>query len=60
LHAPAPSHWSLVHTSPSSVQLVPFAANPFGGHAVDVPVQVSSMSHSLIALRHTTPALPAG
>jgi hypothetical protein len=60
LHAPVPSHWSLVHTLPSSVQLVPFAANPFVGHVVDVPVHVSSMSHSLTALRHTTPALPAG
>jgi hypothetical protein len=48
-----------LHTLPS-LHDVPFAAKPFDGQVVALPLHVSSMSHSLMALRHTVPALPAG
>src|SRR5450432_3459006 len=47
-----PSHVSVVHTFPSSVHAVPADCLP-SGHVVDVPVQVSSTSHSPFLARHT-------
>jgi hypothetical protein len=50
---PAPSHWSdSVHESPSS-QVVPDVAKAFVGHAAELPVQLSSTSHSSTADLHT-------
>jgi len=43
---PIPSHWSSVHTLPSSVHPVPAALYPFEGHAPLAPVQLSATSHS--------------
>jgi hypothetical protein len=49
------THSSLVHGTPSSEQLEPFARNPFGGQVVVVPLQVSAASQSVTAARHTVP-----
>src|SRR5207247_7171050 len=54
-----PLHVSVVQTLPSSVQAVP-AALTVVGQVVLVPVQVWSRSHSLSAVWHDVPALPAG
>src|SRR5207245_9721602 len=52
----APLHTSVVHTFPSSVQVVPLALRTSVGQAVLVPVQVSATSHSPAAARQTVPA----
>src|SRR5438552_10679931 len=54
-----PLQVSVVQTLPSSVQAVP-AALTVVGQVVFVPVQVWSRSHSLSAVWHGVPALPAG
>src|SRR5205823_2572276 len=54
-----PLHVSVVQTLPSSVQAVP-ADLTVVGQVVLVPVQVWSRSHSLSAMWHGVPALPAG
>src|SRR5439155_601181 len=51
---------SVVQGLPSSVQAVPAALTTLVGQVVLVPVQVSAVSHSLTAARHTVPAFPAG
>src|SRR3989441_530400 len=51
-----PLHTSMVHTLPSSVQVVPLALKTSVGQAVLVPVQVSATSHSAAAARQTVPA----
>src|SRR5437879_6094263 len=51
-----PLHTSVVHTLPSSVQVVPLALKTSAGQAVLVPVQVSARSHSPAAARQTVPA----
>src|SRR3989475_7815006 len=51
-----PLHTSVVHTLPSSVQVVPLALRTSVGQAVLVPVQVSARSHSPAAARQTVPA----
>src|SRR5207249_6931541 len=51
-----PLHTSVVHTLPSSVQVVPLALRASVGQAVLVPVQLSATSHSPAAARHTVPA----
>src|SRR5437879_8091843 len=51
---------SNVHTLLSVVHAVPFALKVSVGQAVLVPVQLSAMSHSPAAARHTVPAFPAG
>src|SRR5439155_4677070 len=55
-----PLQVSVVQGLPSSVQAVPVALTTLVGQVVLVPVQVSAVSHSLTAARHTVPALPAG
>src|SRR5206468_4558782 len=55
-----PLHTSVVQGSPSSVQAVLLGWNASVGQVVLVPVQLSTTSHSLTAVRHTVPALPAG
>src|SRR2546427_12416417 len=55
-----PSHWSRVQGLVSGVQAVPAGFLASVGQVVLVPVQVSAMSHSAAAARHTAPALPAG
>src|SRR5207245_9685063 len=54
-----PLQRSRVQTLPSSVHAVPFALKALVGHVVLVPVQVSAMSHSSAAARHSAPAFPA-
>src|SRR5439155_1237891 len=54
-----PLHVSVVQTLPSSVQAVP-ADLTVVGQVVLAPVQVWSRSHSLSAVWHGVPALPAG
>src|SRR5437763_120112 len=54
-----PLHASVVQALPSSVHAVP-AALTVVGQVVLVPVQVWSRSHSLSAMWHCVPALPAG
>src|SRR5213078_4522105 len=54
--APEPLHTSVVHTLPSSVQVVPLALKTSVGQAVLVPVQLSATSHSPAAARQTVPA----
>src|SRR5438876_986814 len=51
-----PLHTSMVHTLPSSVQVVPLALKTSVGQAVLAPVQVSAKSHSAAAARQTVPA----
>src|SRR2546430_3359528 len=51
-----PLHTSVVHTFPSSVQVVPLALRTSVGQAVLVPVQVSATSPSPAAARQTVPA----
>src|SRR6266446_939180 len=51
-----PLHTSMVHTLPSSVQVVPLALKTSVGQAVLLPVQVSATSHSAAAARQTVPA----
>src|SRR5439155_4222093 len=51
-----PLHTSVVHTLPSSVQVVPLAFKASAGQAVLVPVQLSARSHSPAAARQTVPA----
>src|SRR5437879_6524409 len=46
-----PLHTSMVHTLPSSVQVVPLALKTSVGQAVLVPVQVFAKSHSAEAAR---------
>src|SRR5262245_10259101 len=41
-----PLHWSVVHTLPSSAQLVPLVFLTSAGHAMLLPVHVSATSHS--------------
>ena len=48
-----PSHWSFVHTFPSSVHAVPLAFFASAGQLAEVPVHVSAKSHSPAAARHT-------
>jgi hypothetical protein len=55
-----PSHWSLVQGLPSSVQAVPLPFLASVGQVVEVPVQVSAVSHSPAEARQVVPALPAG
>src|SRR5438477_128662 len=50
-----PLHTSVVHTLPSSVQVVPLALKTSVGQAVVTPSQVSARSHSPAAARHTVP-----
>src|SRR5438552_1551484 len=54
-----PLHTSVVQGLPSSVQADPAALTASAGQVVLAPVQVSSRSHSLTAVRHAVPALPA-
>jgi hypothetical protein len=54
------AHWSRVHGTPSSAQLVPLGLAAFAGQVALVPLQVSAASHSTLAARHTAPELPAG
>src|SRR5207247_1485477 len=59
-HAGAPTvplHWSVVHTLPSSVQVVPAAVTVSAGQIELEPVQLSATSHSLTAARQIAPAL---
>src|SRR5437667_208828 len=51
-----PLHTSVVHTLPSSVQVVPLALKASVGQAVVTPSQVSARSHSPAAARQTVPA----
>src|SRR5258705_477314 len=55
-----PLHTSMVHTLPSSVQVVPLALKTSVGQAVVGPGQGSAKSHSAADARHTAPAFPAG
>src|SRR5437762_2994601 len=55
-----PSHRSRVQGLASAVQAVPADFLASVGHVVLVPVQLSAMSHSPAAARHTAPAFPAG
>src|SRR5437879_12034513 len=52
-----PLHTSMVHTLPSSVQVVPLAFKTSAGQAVVTPSQVSARSHSPAAARQTVPAV---
>src|SRR5437899_2877884 len=52
-----PLHTSMVHTLPSSVQVVPLAFKTSVGQAVVTPSQVSARSHSPAAARQTVPAV---
>src|SRR5438034_997588 len=52
-----PLHTSVVHTLPSSVQVVPLAFKTSAGQAVVTPSQVSARSHSPAAARQTVPAV---
>src|SRR5207247_4191842 len=52
-----PLHTSVVHTSPSSVQVVPLAFKASVGQTVVTPSQVSARSHSPAAARQTVPAV---
>src|SRR5207249_4451828 len=52
-----PLHTSVVHTLPSSVQVVPLAFKASVGQTVVTPSQVSARSHSPAAARQTVPAV---
>src|SRR2546425_6335937 len=55
-----PLHTSMVHTLPSSVQVVPLALKTSVGRAVLLPAPVSATSHLAAAARQTeTPAFIA-
>src|SRR5439155_19225215 len=53
-----PSHSSVLHGFPSSLHAVPAGSFASAGHAVLVPVQFSTGSHSPAEARHSAPALP--
>src|SRR5206468_2369807 len=48
-----PSHWSVLHGFPSSVQLVPDGLFASAGQVAPVPVQFSAGSHSPAEPRHS-------